>query len=380
MAPANFSVDCPSCGVKNSIKKKQILDLKESPACKVCNASLLPHVDAPFTDLSPSAFIHNLDRQMLEALKKIPGVDSVLRALLRHSVELAMRLHHQANFVKASKKQAKGLYTKLSYAASVLDIPELPELYVVQDARVNAYTFGVEKCSIAISAGALELLTDDEITYVLAHELGHIKAHHVLYKTASRLLLTLADSIAQKTFGLSGLVLYPIQVALLRWDRASELSSDRAGLLVVKNPMTVLSALMKLAGGSTVLQHELNIDAFIEQASRFEETQDEGPLGKYIAVMSSIFQTHPFPIWRAKEILNWVENGAYVKILRGDYQKLSRIGATCRVCGEETKGSSTMCPTCSAEEKPKPYTEHIDKAIGGLRSWYDRNFNASDDR
>ncbi len=29
-------------------------------------------------------------------------------------------------------------------------------------------------------------------------------------------------------------------------------------------------------------------------------------LGKYIAVMNSMFSTHPFPIWRAREIIDWV--------------------------------------------------------------------------
>lgn len=382
MAQTTFSVTCLSCSFKNSIKKSLILNLKSPPLCKECGLALLSHLSTPFYDLSPTAFVHELDRHMLDALKKIPGVDTVLRSLLRHSIELSMRLHHQANFVRVSKTQIKRLYAKLEASAKILDMHTLPELYVVQDSRANAYTFGVEKCSIAISSGALELLNDDEITYVLAHELGHIKAHHVLYKTASRILLSLADSIAQKTFGLGGLVLYPIQIALLRWDRASELSSDRAALLVVKNPMTVLTALMKLAGGSSTISHELNIDAFIEQAEGFEKTQDEGPLGKYIAVMNGMFNTHPFPIWRAKEILDWVNSGDYVKILHGNYHKTSKISVSlCRVCGEEVADkTSSLCQKCSETEKPKPYTEQIDKALGSLRSWYDRNFTPPEDR
>src|SRR5205823_5750187 len=99
---------------------------------------------------------------------------------------------------------------------------------------------------------------------------------------------TLADSIAQKTLGLGGIVLMPIKIALLRWDRASELSSDRAALLVVKNPTILLTTLMKLAGGSESLNRELNIQAFIDQAENYEKTQDEGPLGSYIAIMNSM--------------------------------------------------------------------------------------------
>lgn len=350
MSSQTIPLHCPHCSQNTPLKKSQALDLKESLLCTSCKHDLLPFFSKPFVDLSAQAFIHTLDRQMLDALKTIPGVDSVLKSLVRHSFELSMRLHHQGNFLKASKKQAKSIHESLEHAAHILDIKELPELYLMPDAKINAYTFGVEKCAIAISSGCLDYLSPQEITSVLAHELGHIKAHHVLYKIASRILASLADSIAQKTLGVGGLMLMPIKIALLRWDRASELSSDRASLLVVKNPHIVLTSLMKLAGGASASNRELSIKAFIEQASAYEKTQDEGPLGKYMAVMDSMFTTHPFPIWRAKEIIDWVESGAYFHILAGNYPKAS-----------------------DEPQQPAGYT--IDQALTGLKSWYDKKFN-----
>lgn len=382
MAKKIISVVCKKCQCKNAIKQREALDLKNSLLCKECGSDLFPHWREPFSEISESAFIHQLDRQMLEALHKIPGIDSILRSVLKHSLELSMRLHHQGNFVEASKKQAKSLYQKLENAAAILDIKSLPELYIVQDARVNAYTFGVEKCSIAISSGCLELLTDEEVTSVLAHELGHIKANHVLYKTASRIFTSLADSIAQKTLGLSGLVLYPLQLALLRWDRASELSSDRASLLVVKNPLTVLNALMKLAGGTSALKTELNIDAFIEQAEHYEKTQEEGPLGKYIAVMNSMFTTHPFPIWRAREIIDWVNSGEYFSILAGDYRRQKQLEPKyCEHCGTKMEPYASECIICRHEnDQSNPYAEKFDKAFGSFKAWYEKNFNPPDQK
>src|SRR5690606_35842340 len=103
-----------------------------------------------------------------------------------------------------------------------------------------------------------------------------------------------ASTIVQATFGVGSLVVYPIQMALLRWDRASELSSDRAALLVVKNPHTVIRTLMKVAGGSRRLSSELSIDAFVEQADGFGKLQDEGPLGRYITIFQTLFRSHPY--------------------------------------------------------------------------------------
>lgn len=365
MTQTSLRLTCPHCHTENLVRKNKALALKASPLCKNCENDLLTFFNKPLLSITPDAFIHDLDRQMLAALKKIPGIDGVLRSLLRHSLELSMRLHHQGNFIKASDTQLKSLHEKLRYAAHMLDIAELPELYVLQEARANAYTFGVEKCSIAVSSGLLDLLSDEEIIAVLAHELGHIKAHHVLYKTASRLLMTLADNIAQKTFGLGGLVLYPMQIALLRWDRASELSSDRAALLVVKNPMVVLNALMKLAGGASSIAKELSIDEFIEQAEGYDKTQEEGPLGKYIAVMNSMFTTHPFPIWRAREIIEWVYSGDYFTILQGDFTRSHHLSG----------GNSDDKGTVKGN-----YQESIDKAWGNLKSWYDKNFTSPEDR
>jgi Zn-dependent protease with chaperone function len=56
-----------------------------------------------------------------------------------------------------------------------------------------------------------------------------------------------------------------VQDGLLRWLRAAELTCDRAALLVAQDPRVVVSALMKLAGGSPSFAAELNVDAFLQQ-------------------------------------------------------------------------------------------------------------------
>ena len=136
-------------------------------------------------------------------------------------------------------KQLPDIWKSFVYAGSVLGIQEaaLPELYVYQDPVPNAYTFGVENNFVAISTGCLNLLNEEEILFVLGHELGHVHADHVLYKSAARVFGSVASTVIQATMGLGSLVVYPIQIMLLRWDRASELSCDRAALLVVKKPV-----------------------------------------------------------------------------------------------------------------------------------------------
>ena len=99
-------IKCPSCKEANFISNNKLLDMPEPLYCESCKAILFPHYIEPFTQIAPDAFIHQLDKQMLGAMKKIPGIDTLLKTTLRHSFELAMRLHHQGNFTSGIKKAA----------------------------------------------------------------------------------------------------------------------------------------------------------------------------------------------------------------------------------------------------------------------------------
>lgn len=349
---------CGGCAAVNRLPREKVLHLKSSPLCGRCDTPLFRAFDRYFDDLDPSSYIHPLDHETLEALKRIPGISTMLRSLIRHSFELATRIHHHANFVRVGPNQLPSLYSQFEHAGRSLGIKQLPELYVYQDPVPNAYTFGVDRYFVAISTGCLELLEEDELLCILAHELGHVHADHVLYKSAARVFGSVASTIVQATFGVGSLVVYPIQLALLRWDRASELSSDRAALLVVKNPHTVMRTLMKVAGGSRRMAGELSIDAFIEQADNFGKLQDEGPLGRYIAIFQTLFRSHPYPIWRTKEILDWVTTGNFLEILDGDYKTRGLIVTKpCPSCSAEVKVDALVCGSCGAGLHGEPAEE-----------------------
>ena len=399
--PAAVDFICGECGAQNRLARDKVLNLKVSPLCGRCEKPLLRAYERPFADLDPDSYIHPLDKETLDALRRIPGVSTMLRSLIRHSFELATRLHHHANFIRVSPKQYASLWAKFEHAGACLGIKQLPELYVYQDPVPNAYTFGVDKYFVAVSTGVLELLDDDEILVVLAHELGHVHADHVLYKSAARVFGSVASTIIQATFGIGTLVVYPIQLALLRWDRASELSSDRAALLVVKNPQTVIRALMKIAGGTRRYSDELGIDGFVEQADSFGKMQDEGPLGRYITIFQSLFRSHPYPIWRTKEIIDWVTTGNFLEILDGEYKVRALVAQvkTCSACHSPNKVEAMVCSNCGHQLVDEPTgeaaeravrevkeaagvddgaTDMVSKAWGDVRSWYKKNFTAED--
>src|SRR5438874_2603101 len=98
-------LSCRSCGAQNRLGRDGLLKMSQSPACGRCKRKLLPGYAEPLSKLDPNVYIHDLDRQALDALQRIPGVRTLLRTLLKKSVELSYRLYHQASFVQISERQ-----------------------------------------------------------------------------------------------------------------------------------------------------------------------------------------------------------------------------------------------------------------------------------
>jgi Zn-dependent protease with chaperone function len=310
----SHSVRCRYCGQRNAVKA----DFKNGDA--VCGKCRLPLSDEPhkkFADLSKHDYIHPLDSKALAALRAIPGIDNALRKLLEVTGEAALRVILTAGAVKVSPKQFPDLHAKLQIACTTLGV-DMPELFVQQNPIVNAFTYGSQKHLIVLHSGLLERLSDEETLAVISHEVGHIHAEHALYLTAARLMEALANASAARLIPGSEIVKFIISAginsALLAWARRAELSGDRAALLVVQDPHVIGRVMMKLAGGTSA--SKIDYDQFLEQGREFKKTCDEKALDKFWANFINAGLSHPFPIWRVGEILEWVESGQYQELMK----------------------------------------------------------------
>jgi Zn-dependent protease with chaperone function len=307
----NF-IRCRFCGQKNQIKE----DAKGA-VCGKCRLPLSNEPHKKFADLSKHDYIHPADSKALAALRAIPGIDTALKKLLAVTGESAIRVTFMASAVKVTPKQCPDLHAKLQIACTTLGV-EMPDLFIQQNPIVNAFTGGVEKPSIVLHSSLIERLTDEETLAVIAHEVGHIHAEHVLYLTAARLIEALANaSVAALIPGsdiIKFLVSAGISSALLAWARRAELSCDRAALLVIQDEHVVGRTMMKLAGGT--FASRIDYDLFLDQAREFQQNYDEKKLDRFWADIISSGMTHPFPVWRISEILKWVEDGEYQRVLK----------------------------------------------------------------
>jgi Zn-dependent protease with chaperone function len=308
-----YSVRCRYCGQKNAVKEDYVNGQANCGRCK------LPLSNAPhkkFADLNKHDYVHPADSKALAALRAIPGIDTALRKFLAATFESAMRINFMASAVKITPQQYPDLHAKLQVACTTLSV-EMPDFFLQQNPIVNAFTFGSERHVIVLFSGLIERLTDEEILAVVAHEVGHIHAEHVLYLTAARILeLLMKIGLSAIPGGeIAKFVLNTtVSSALLAWARRAELSCDRAGLLVVQDPHVVGKVMMKLAGGT--FASKMDYEQFLEQGREFQKHCDENYLDNFWANVINAGQTHPFPIWRVAEIIKWAEEGEYSALMQ----------------------------------------------------------------
>jgi len=310
------NVRCRYCGQQNAVKA----DFKNGDAaCGRCKLALSDEPHKKFADLSKHDYIHPLDSKALAALRAIPGVDSALKKFLAVTGESVIRVTFMASAVKVTPKQCPDLHAKLQIACTTLGV-DMPDLYIQQNPIVNAFTGGVEKPIIVLHSALIERLNEEETLAVIAHEVGHIHAEHVLYLTAARLLELLANAGAAVLLPGSEIIKLLISMgissALLAWARRAELSCDRAALLVTQDPHVIGRTMMKLAGGT--FASKIDYDLFLEQGREFQRDCEEKALDKFWAQIVNAGRSHPFPIWRVGEILEWVESGQYQDLMNKD--------------------------------------------------------------
>jgi Zn-dependent protease with chaperone function len=271
------------------------------------------------TGIQPEAWEHPADRTALKALRAIPALDTLLKTILSPTLEKSIRLATLASAVRVSPKQFGKVHELHLEACKVLDLKQIPELYISQNPVVNAYAVGWSEPFVILNSSILQTLgTEDEVLGILGHELGHIRSGHVLYKTLLHILVMLSQYAFQ--IPLTGLALEALILALREWDRKSELSADRAEALVTQNPDTVIRALMKITGGNMV--EEMDLGEFIKQAEEY--TNRQNALDSVHKVLNTLYLTHPFPVIRVMELINWVRSGDYDNILNGSYKNQTK--------------------------------------------------------
>src|SRR6185437_9724788 len=171
-----------------------------------------------------------------------------------------------------SREQLPRLYQVMERLCAKARLP-MPKLYVIPQPAPNAFATGrsPSHASVAVTAGLMELMSDDELEGVIAHELSHVRNYDILITSIAATLAGAITWIASMgrwamIFGGYGssrdegegnaitailmLILAPIAALLLQLgiSRQREYQADASGVKLIGHPYGLISALQKLEG------------------------------------------------------------------------------------------------------------------------------------
>jgi len=153
----------------------------------------------------------------------------------------------------------------------------MPKVYIIDNPMPNAFATGrnPNNAAVAVTTGILRILTKEELSGVIAHELAHIKNRDILIQTISATLVSTITYLVH-FFGfffggrrddedrnilveLALLILAPIAATLIQLaiSRSREYDADRTGAEICGNPLYLANALKKLALGNKAIHSEV---------------------------------------------------------------------------------------------------------------------------
>ncbi len=205
-----------------------------------------------------------------------------------------------------TREQVPRLYEVLERLCGKANLP-MPKLYVIPQAAPNAFATGrnPRHASVAVTQGLLELMNDEELEGVIAHELSHVRNYDILTTSVAATLAGAITWIAQMgrwamIFGGGGdeedrrggiaallmLILAPLAALLIQLgiSRQREYAADASGARMVGHPYGLISALQKLGA----YNKKIPMDVSPATASLFIVA----PLTAG-QVFTSLFSTHP---------------------------------------------------------------------------------------
>lgn len=276
---------------------------------------------ATLTGISSRSWEHPADKGALVAMRKLKGFDTLLKAVSGMFRERSVRLELLGSSVRVDDRQFERLHRLLLEACTTLNAPAVPEMYVAANPVLNASCIGMDKPVIVLNSSLVDLLSDEEMRFVIGHELGHALSGHAVYRTLLLQLMALSGFFASVPIG--GVAFEVIVAALMEWSRKAELSADRAGLLATQDPQNAFRVHMQLASGGHL--DDLDATSFFAQGAEYDEGGDLRESFMKVTLLQT--QTHPYAVVRATELRRWIESGQYPAYLEGGYPRREDDGS-----------------------------------------------------
>lgn len=272
------------------------------------------------------------DKDAIDGLKAIEPIP----ALVNKAVDLFQRPIIRNRLLpdaqRVDEESFPEVYSLAKACGKVLCLDILPEIYVIPSQELNAFTVGGNDSPIiALYPPLIQRMVGGELAAVIGHEMGHVKSAHAPYHTLIYLLTR-----GMLSLGAFATLSIPLQLMLSSWHRNSEITADRASLIVTGNIEVVKRAQIKLRLGLSHMGDSFNLTAFLENQEKLENS--------LTAQLAELLMTHPFTAKRVRQLEEFSRTQEYKSIMTKIRQ--ARI-VHCSFCGSRILAAAIFCPKCN---------------------------------
>jgi len=157
------------------------------------------------------------------------------------------------------------LYKPFKDVSEALNFTEPTEFYISNTPDFNALAASSEEKDephlVNLNSGLVNALDEDELRFVIGHELGHIISKNIQIKEVIEFIFPHYQGIPLQLYN---------KISL--WDKLSELTADRYGLIACGDPNKCVSAFFKMSSGLSLDRFNLNFAIFLEENEKLLES------------------------------------------------------------------------------------------------------------
>lgn len=258
--------------------------------------------------LDTDSIMHPQDKSTMDKLRNIPGFKTIVDKTVGNLMEKYAAIEYSAEGLNVTPQSLPSVHSQLREACKVLGIKEIPHCSTEWDYDVCAFSVGEQSPRIILQSGTIDLLTPEELNFMIGHELGHIKCGHKSYHMFTEALyMPVANSDLKIWMSL-------VKMPLLNWYRISDFTADRMGLLCCQDIDIAMSTMIKMAGLPKKYYNQAHVKSFVQQAVDFNNKYS-GMMDNIIKYLSINAASRPWLVIRAGELYNWYQSGEYDRII-----------------------------------------------------------------
>ncbi len=262
--------------------------------------------------ISVSEYEYPGEKNALALIKQVPMIEQISGAFLKFITQANELPVLHGDCFRITEKTAPEVYAIYKKALRRLDMPDEYPLFAQSCFDYNAFTGGGSSPFIVVYSSALKHFSEEELLYLLGHEIGHIKSKHDIY---TQMFDTFNDFIASVKIPGVNIAATGLYYVLLQWKRMHEYTADRAAALAVGSIEGAQRGELMLMG----LEENMNgvhitLEDILSQEASFEKGNKD-LIGKVVSAYHTMNATHPWGVRRIQALEDWKNSGEFDRLV-----------------------------------------------------------------